>query len=174
MTTRRSTLDGLQDGSPAIALLVRRLVLVLILVAVILDLGGVLGEHTGSVSRTSGGYTLTLEYPSTGRAGLDARWRVHLSHPGGFGKELTLAVTGDYFDIFESQGFFPEPSAETRDGKVLYMTFDAPTGNTFELDYDAYIQPASQQGHQGHLALLRAGDGSPEVVGLDYTTRLVP
>jgi hypothetical protein len=174
MAMRLSTVADLHEASGAAAQGGRRLVLVLILVFVLLDGIGVLGEHTGTVTRTADGYTLKLEYPETGRAGLDARWRVHVTHPGGFGKQLTLAVTGDYFDIFETQGFFPDASTETRSGNVLYLTFDAPPGDTFALDYDAYIQPASQQGHSAHLAVLATGADSPEVVGVDYTTRLVP
>ena len=142
------------------------------LLLVVLNLGGALGVRTDTVTRTRAGYTLSLEYPATGRAGLDIRWRVHVRHPGGFDKELTLAVTGDYFDIFETQGFFPEASAQIRDGETLYLTFDAPAGETFVLDYDAYIQPASQRGHRGHLAVVDTAGG--ELVSVDYRTRLVP
>lgn len=171
MTARHPTLIDLQERQSAAAVAGRRLVLVLLVVLVALSLGGVLGVRTSSVTSSANGYTLRLDYPATGRAGLDVTWRVRVDHPGGFDKELTLAVTGDYFDIFETQGFFPEPSKQVRDGEVLYLTFDAPGGSTFTLDYDAYLQPASQQGRSAHLAVV--ADGS-EVVGVDYTTRLVP
>ncbi len=167
-----STVTDLREDATA-ALVGRRLVLMLVLLLVVLNLGGVLGVRTDTVTSTSGGYTLSLDYPATGRAGLDVRWRVHVRHPGGFDKELTLAVTGDYFDIFETQGFFPEPSAQVRDGDTLYLTFDAPAGERFVLDYDAYIQPASQRGHEGHLAVVTGTDGA-ELVSVDYRTRLVP
>lgn len=174
MTARRSTLTDLQEDSPTVALAGRRVVLLLILLLVGLNLGGALGVRTDTVTRTSGGYTLSLDYPAAGRAGLDVTWRVRVSHPGGFEKELTLAVTGDYFDIFETQGFFPEPSKQVRDGEVLYLTFDAPEGSLFTLDYDAYIQPASQRGRTGRLAVVTHSAGGDELVGVDYTTRLVP
>lgn len=146
----------------------------LVLLLVVLNMSGALGVRTDTVTRTSGGYTLSLDYPATGRAGLDVRWRVHVQHQGGFDKELTLALTGDYFDIFETQGFFPDPSTQVRDGTTLYLTFDAPAGERFVLDYDAYIQPASQRGHEGHLAVVDSSTGGAELVAVDYRTRLVP
>ncbi len=130
--------------------------------------------HTATITRTASGYTLSLDYPEAGRAGLDVTWRARVDHPGGFEKELTLAVTGAYFDIFETQGFFPEPSKQIRDGDVLYLTFDAPKGASFTVDYDAYIQPASQQGRRAHLAVVSNTGGGTEIVGFDYKTRLVP
>jgi len=41
-----------------------------------------------------------------------------VTHPGGLGKEVTLAISGDYLNIFETQGFHPTPSDETRDGRM--------------------------------------------------------
>ncbi len=117
------------------------------------------------------GYRLSLQYPAVARAGLDVRWQVTVEHSGGFDKELTLAVTGDYFDIYETQGFWPEPSATKRDGDTMYLTFDAPDGDTFVFDYDAYIQPSSQVGRDATVALLVDGQ---ERVTVDSDTRLVP
>lgn len=173
VTQRRSTTADLQENGSTRALFGRRLILTAVLLLVVFDLGGVLGVRTDTVSESEGGYTLRLDYPATGRAGLDVRWRVHVSHEGGFDKELTLAVTGDYFDIFETQGFFPEPSEQVRDGETLYLTFDAPESDTFTVDYDAYIQPASQVGRDAHLAVVDDVAG-PELVSVDYETRLVP
>jgi hypothetical protein len=140
-------------------------------VVVAASLAGLLGVHTGTATAERDGYTMTLRYPTIARAGLDVEWQVTVTHPGGFGKELTLAVTGDYFDIFETQGFHPQPSDETRDAHTLYLTFTAPPGDTFVLYYDAYIQPASQQGKSARVALM--SQGAP-AVWIDYRTRLVP
>jgi hypothetical protein len=138
---------------------------------VLADLVGLLGVHTSSATTTRDGYRLSLRYPDIARAGLDVQWQVTVSHPGGFGKEVVLAVTGDYFDIFETQGFHPQPSAETRDGHTLYLTFDAPPGDTLVVYYDAYIQPASQQGKSARVAVL---DHGTPAAWIDYRTRLVP
>lgn len=106
------------------------------------------------------------------RAGLDVPFAVTVSHAGGFAKTLTIAVTGAYFDIYETQGFTPEPSSEVRDGETLYLTFDSPPGDTFRFSYDAYIQPSSQQGRSGEVSLL-SGDGS-RLVTVPFRTRLLP
>ena len=132
---------------------------------------GLLGVHTGTATAERDGYTMTLRYPTVARAGLDVEWQVTVTHPGGFGKQLTLAVTGDYFDIFETQGFHPQPSEETRDAHTLYMTFTTPPGDTFVLYYDAYIQPASQQGKAARVAVIDQGGPA---VWIDYRTRLLP
>jgi hypothetical protein len=149
----------------------RRGTLIVLAVAVAVALTGFLGVHTSTADAQRAGYSLSLRYPGVARAGLDIQWQVTVRHPGGFGKELTLAVTGDYFDIFETQGFHPEPSDETRDGHTLYLTFTAPPGDTFVVYYDAYIQPASQQGKSARVAVL---DHGVPAVWLDYRTRLLP
>jgi hypothetical protein len=135
------------------------------------DLLSLLGVRTGSVSAADHGYDLTVHYPSVARAGLDAPWQVTVTHPGGFGKQLTLGVTGDYFNIFETQGFHPNPSDETRDGTTLYLTFTAPQGDTFVVDFDAYIQPASQQGRSATVSVIDQGTA---LVSVDLETRLMP
>ncbi len=150
---------------------VRRAALTGMALVVALGLTGLLGVHTSEASARRHGYTLTLHYPGVARAGLDTTWQVEVTHPGGFGKDLTLAVTGDYFDIFETQGFHPNPSDETRDGHTLYLTFTAPPGDTFVVDFDAYIQPASQRGRAATVALV---EGTIPVVAVRYRTRLLP
>lgn len=149
----------------------RRLMLTMLALLVLADLTGLLGVHTSEATATQHGYTLSLRYPGVARAGLDVEWQATLTHPGGFGKQITLAVTGDYFDIFETQGFHPQPAAETRDAHTYYLTFEAPRGDTFVVYYDAYIQPASQEGKSAQLAVI---DHGRSVVSLDYRTRLLP
>jgi hypothetical protein len=145
--------------------------LVAMALAVFADLFSLLGVRTSTLTAQRDGYSLTLHYPSVARAGLDTPWQVTVTHRGGFGKQVTLAVTGSYFNIFETQGFHPEPSDETRDGETLYLTFTAPPGDTFVVDFDAYIQPASQQGRSATLAVV---DGGTPVVSVAYRTRLMP
>jgi hypothetical protein len=166
-----STLAEMRDAVRPPALWLRRLALLLMLALVVADLAGALGTNIQNKTAQGGGYRLSLEYPAIARAGQDITWRVTVSHPGGFGKQLTVGVTGDYFDIFESQGFSPEPSQETRDGEIVYLTFDTPSGDTFVVDYDAYIQPASQVGRSARVAVM---SNQTPVVWVDYSTRLVP
>jgi hypothetical protein len=135
---------------------------------------GAFGVRSRSVSATASGYQLSLTYPWVARAGLDVPWRVTVRRPGGFQgrKSVTLAVTADYFDIFETQGFHPEPTSETRDADRLYLTFALPrSGEVFVADFDTYVQPSAQLGRRARVAVL---EGPVERVGLGFTTWLVP
>ena len=97
------------------------------------------------------GLHLTLRYPSVARAGLDTPWQVTVTHPGGFGKQLTLASPATTSTSSRPRASIPNPADETRDADTLYLTFTAPPGDTFVVDFDAYIQPASQQGRSATL-----------------------
>ena len=152
------TAADLDEASHPAAMWVRRTALTVMTLVVAADLTGLLGVHTSETTASRDGYTLTLRYPGVARAGLDTPWQVEVTHPGGFGQQLTLAVTGDYFDIFET-------------GHDLYLTFTAPPGDTFVVDFDAYIQPASQQGRSATVALVK---GTTPLVWVSYRTRLLP
>jgi hypothetical protein len=170
-TVRSWTVDGIDEGSHPVALWLRRAMLTVMMLAVVADLFSLLGVRTSTKTTSDSGYSLTVHYPSVARAGLDTPWQVTVRHPGGFGKQLTLGVTGDYFNIFETQGFHPNPSDETRDASTLYLTFAPPPGDTFVVDFDAYIQPASQQGRSATVSVIQGG---APVASVDIHTRLMP
>lgn len=149
----------------------RRVFVVLLAALVGAGAVGLLGVQTGVSTAESGDYELSLRYATTARAGLDVPWEVTVTRDGGFDQTLELAVTGDYFDIYETQGFTPEPSESTRDGETLYLTFEAPPGDTFVLAYDAYIQPASQIGRGGTISVV---EQDVELASVDFHTRLLP
>ncbi len=168
-----STLSGLETGrQQRTGLWGRRAFLCVLLVVVLAGAAGLLGVRTTTSSASAGGYTLDVTYASTARAGLDVPWQVRIDNPDGFGKEVTVAVTGDYFDIYETQGFTPEPSTSVRDADTLYLTFDAPDGTTFKVDYDAYIQPSSQVGRDATVSVVDA-DLRP-LVSVAIDTHLLP
>lgn len=166
-----STVAGVEMASRPGTVWVRRGATALLVLLVLAALAGRLGVRTEERVAERDGYRLALRYPAAARAGLDTPWRVTVEHAGGFGKELTLAVSGDYLGLFETQGFHPEPSESTRDATTLYLTFTAPEGDTFVVDYDAYIQPSSQLGASARVSLV---DGTEPVVWVDYRTRLLP
>lgn len=172
MDTPTSTLHDIESGcEDRGATWVRRSFLLLLTVFVAAGLLGVLGVRTTVVRDEGSGFDLALRYASTARAGSDVPWEVTLTHAGGFDGDVTLAVTGDYFDIYETQGFHPAPAEETRDGHILYLTFTAPAGDTLVVAYDAYIQPASQVGRGGVLSVLDQGAVAASV---DFDTFLLP
>ncbi len=167
-----STLQGLEDDRlERRGHVFARLALLLLTVIVLLGAGGVLGLHTSRVSAVGGGYRVQLDYPRMARAGLDVVWHATVEHRGGFDKTVTLAVTGDYFGMFETQGFFPGPDSEMRSGDTLYLTFLAPPGDILTVDYDAYVQPASQIGRDGSLSVLSGGN---RVATVSFSTWLAP
>ena len=106
------------------------------------------------------------------RAGLDVPWQVRIQPGRRLHGPVTLAVTADYFDIYEEQGLDPQPASETSDGEFLYWTFDPPpTGERLAVDFDAYIQPSSQLGSSGEVAVL---GGTERVATTRFHTWLVP
>jgi hypothetical protein len=166
------TIEGLETRAQGrAAVWTRRGFLSLLLVLVVAGLAGVLGVRTTTAGDEADGWRLELRYAATARAGLDVPWEVTVRHEGGFGKEVVLAVTGDYFDLYETQGFMPEPAESTRDGDTLFLTFTAPEADTFVVAYDAYLQPAAQQGASGEVAVI---EGGTRVASVDFTTRVLP
>lgn len=150
----------------------RRAGVALLAAIVALGASGLLGVRTETVSAEKAGHRLAVTYPRVARSGLDVTWEAEVRRAGGWTGPVVLAVEGSYLDLFETQAFHPEPAASTRDGRTLYLTFDPPpSGDTFVVAYDAYIQPASQVGASARVAVM---DGSAEVVGVDLTTLLVP
>jgi len=166
-----ATTEDLAESSLRVAWWGRRIGIGLLALIVAADVGGGLGVHTATAAAAGAGYRLTLSYPGIARPGLDVPWRVEVQHPGGFQKPITLALTGDYLTIFETQGFHPDPATETRSASNLLMTFTPPAGDTFVLDYDAYIQPASEHGASGTLTLVV---DHRTVAAVDFRTFLWP
>jgi hypothetical protein len=135
----------------------RRVGTVALLVVVVAGALGLFGVRSRTVATTANGYTLSVTYPQVARAGLDVPLRVRIHHAGGFPDMITLAVTSDYFRMFETQGFYPDADSATNDGDFVYLTFTTPEGDDFVIDYDAYIQPASQIGKRATIKLIVAG-----------------
>jgi hypothetical protein len=151
--------------------LAKRLLVGLLSVIVLAGAAGLFGVRSRETSASAAGWTVSVTYAIVARAGLDVPWQVVVHRDGGFTGPVTLTVTADYFDIFESQGLDPEPTTETADGDKLYWTFDPPAGDELAVDFDAYIQPSSQIGASGEVAVL---DGGSPVVTVPFRTWLVP
>jgi hypothetical protein len=169
-----STLQDLDDTTQVRAFWIRRAATVVLVLVVAAALFGFLGVRTGEVSASESGYDLSVRYPEIARGGLDTPWEVTVHNDQGFAKELTIAVSGDYFELFETQGFHPEPSDSTRDATMLYLTFTAPQGDTFVVSYDAYVQPSSQRGAAATVAVVESPEHPDPLVEVQYRTRLSP
>ncbi|MBJ7356797.1 hypothetical protein [Nocardioides sp.] len=173
MTLPSTTLGDLERRDQDLrGLWARRGLLALLALTVTAGLVGLLGVRTATVDAEGSGWELELEYPSVARAGLDVPVTATVRRAGGLGEKVTLAITGTYLDLYETQGFNPEPDATSRDGDLLYLTFEAPPeGDTLVVTYDAYIQPAAQSGDGGELSVI---DGGRPVVTVDFDTRIWP
>jgi hypothetical protein len=148
----------------------RRIALTVLLLVVLAGAAGLFGVRSATVSTSSGGYRLQVTYPKVARAGLDVPWRVRVSYPVP-PKSITIAVSSDYFRMFETQGFFPDPDTQKNDGQFVYFTYDGPPAGHLMLEYDAYIQPASQLGKS---ATVQVRVGSSVVASTKIRTWLVP
>lgn len=170
-----STLEGLEGRAGGTAALwLRRAFLGVLTLGLVAALVGLMGDRTQRVSATSadGRWTLSLLHARLARAGLDVPWEVTVTRRGGFEGPVVLGVTGSYLDLYETQGFRPEPVASYRDGETLFLEFEPPpSGEVLVVAYDAYVQPASREGSSGTLAV-RSGD--QVLVSLDFTTGLLP
>lgn len=167
-----STLGNVRPAQRAPRSLVgRRFGTAVLALVVVLGLFGQLGDSLATRTASAGGYTVTVEYARTARAGLDVPWTVTVESEHGFDGPLTLAVTGDYFTIYEAQGRDPMSRSETVDGEFLYWTFDPPPGRTFRVDFDAYVQPSAQIGASGTVAVVVDGE---HIAPVEFTTTLFP
>jgi hypothetical protein len=168
-----STIDDEQSSRQTrTSVVVRRVVLSFFLLFVVAGAVGLLGVHSTTASSSESGWTLELEYAQVARGGLDVPWEVTVVREGGFDGPVTLALDGDYLDIYETQAFHPEPSASMRDATTLYLEFDPPpSGDTLVVAYDAYIQPGSQLGEEAGVAVL---DQGVELARVEFRTWLLP
>jgi hypothetical protein len=173
LTVPESTLEGLESQrQEVVGARWRRVFLVVLAVVVGAGLAGLLGVRDATAQADEDGWSLRLHYAAIARSGLDVPFTATVRHEGGLGKQVTLALTGDYLDIYETQGFHPDPSATSRDADTLFLTFDAPPdGDTLTVSYDAYVQPASQIGRGASLGVLVDGR---QIAVVDLHTRLLP
>jgi hypothetical protein len=145
-----------------------------LLVVVVFALGitNVVGVRSGDVSAEGGGYELSVHYGTMSRAGLATPFEIEVRSEQGFEGEVLLAVSADYFALFDENGLDPQPASETTLGSWLVWEFDPPPGDTLTVTFDARIEPARQLGASGWVAVLDA-EYQP-LVEVDFKTRLLP
>lgn len=150
-----STLDGVAESETTRrARWVMRVFVALLTLVVAASLAQFLGVYTGTVTSAGGGYRMRLLYPEIARPGLDVTWKLTVTEVGGLRGPITIAISGDYFDNFETQAFYPTPSTMRRNGQYVYMTFPRPPGGrAFVLTYDTYVQPYTDQGRSAVVAV---------------------
>lgn len=148
-----STLAGIGDEQRAAHGLWIRRATVAVLALIIAAAGsGFLGVMSATESVHDDGYQLTVTYARIARTGLDVPLTIRVQAPHAITNDVVIGISADYFRMYESQGFFPEPSDVTSDADTVYLTFSPPpAGDVLVVDYDAYIQPAAQRGKSASI-----------------------
>lgn len=141
----------------------------LVVLAGALNLLGVRGDV---VTATAQGYGLSVEYSRVTRPGLASTWQVAVTHPRGFDGPIVLATNADYFDRFDFNQFYPEPSATSSRGDVLLLTFEEIQGERLVVRFDGRATPTFVFDLAQASTALEV-DGR-EVVRVDYTTVVMP
>ncbi|MFN2615168.1 MAG: hypothetical protein ABR552_10190 [Actinomycetota bacterium] len=149
----------------------RRIGVAALFVIVGLAMSGVLGQRTSTVTASGGGYQLTVTYPSVVRPGLDVRWEVRVTKPGGFGPKLTLVFDRHYFDDFDLNSFRPDPDSSTSNGDQIIYSWDSPPGDTFQFSLDALVENGEHFGLNGMTAV---AVNDARVATANYHTRWEP
>lgn len=153
--------------------LLRRAMLTVLVVFVLLGAVGTFGTRTSERSASGGGLEMTVTYPSVSRPGHAVKYEVVVRKPGGFeGEPIRMRFAGEWFDLFDENGFGPDPEAATSDGDYDYFEFLPPTGEVFRVSLDTRVEPAVQRGRPGEVSVLD-GTGTP-VVTVAYRTRIWP
>jgi hypothetical protein len=81
---------------------------------------------------------------------------------------VKVSSESDYFELFDENGFDPQPESESAvDGKLVW-TFSVPPGSSkLELSFDAFVEPDKHRGKRGSSSLVLDGQ---EVATVHYET----
>lgn len=172
-TTPGTTLDDVRglDRSDR-GLWLRRATVLLLVCVQLAALSGWLGVRSKTASARANGYQLQVTYAAVARAGLDVPLTIRVQAPYEITGHIVVGISADYFRMFETQGFFPEPTEATADGDTVFLTFTPPpSGSVYVIDYDGYIQPANQRGKEARVSLLVDGT---EKAAVQISTALLP
>jgi hypothetical protein len=150
---------------------VRRVFLILLAAFIALGASGRLGVRTRTVVARGGGYEVSVTYGQMSRPGLPTPWSFLVRRPGGFDGPVTVATTHKYLDMFDENGFDPEPTSSTMTEKYILWEFEPPPGDTLAVSLDARIEPGVQWGRSGETAVVENGQ---QVVVARYKTWIMP
>jgi hypothetical protein len=149
----------------------RRLFMVVLFGVLALGLMGRLGVHSRTTTVRGGGYELTVTYGQMTRGGLATPWSLEVHHPGGFDGPVTISTNSRYLNLFDENGFDPEPAKATATADEVIWEFEPPDGDTLGVSLDARLEPGAQWGRTGETSVLV--DGKP-VVTARYKTWVLP
>ncbi|HEV3364553.1 MAG TPA: hypothetical protein VG795_10530 [Acidimicrobiia bacterium] len=149
----------------------RRLFMTLLVAFLAVGAAGWLGVRSTTTTAEGGGYELTVTYGLVTRPGLATPWSLEIHHPGGFDGPITVSTNTKYLDLFDENGFDPQPSKTTATPDIVIWEFEPPDGDTLGVSLDARLEPGAQWGRKGETSVLV--DGRP-VVTAKYRTWVLP
>jgi hypothetical protein len=173
--TTTSTLPELTDeGDLRRARLGRRIGLTLLALFVLAGAVGLLGTRTTTTTAAGGGYALTVTHPAVSRSGHAVKVEVEVRKEGGFdtSEPIRLRMRSAYFDLFDENGFTPQPDAQTSDGEWTYDEYVPPRGEAFVVSVDTRVEPARNRGERGEVSLV--DDQGRPFLTVRFRTRLMP
>lgn len=148
----------------------RRGILAVLTLFVLAALTQQLGVRTDTVEAQAGDLRVSLRYADRGRGALAAPFSIDIERPGGFASQIEVRTLLGYLEIFDDNGFEPDPATTTTEGGYVIWTFDPPPGDTLEITLDARIEPGIF-GREHGVTIVSAGR---DEVTLAYTTWVAP
>ncbi len=147
----------------------RRVFMAVVAVFLLLGLSGTLGVRTRTVTATGGDYELTVTYGHVSRPGLPTPWEFEVHRAGGFEGPITVSTSSKYLDLFDENGFDPDPLSATTDEERIIWTFEPPgDGDTMTVSFDARVEPGVQlERAKGFVSVLEEGEA---VVTVNFST----
>lgn len=130
------------------------------------------GVRSATESAIAGGTSLEVRYPAVTRPGLASPFEIIVGSAVDAGDTVSIAVSADYLEMWDTNAVRPTPSSETMLGDWIIWEFDAPPGDVLRVSFDARIEPAVQTSRGGDVAVL--DDDFRPIVQVEFDTTVRP
>jgi hypothetical protein len=138
---------------------------------VLLGTVGVFGIRTRTATVSAAGYSLSLQYPFTDRAGEPVHWVLTVHREGGFPDTVDVGLTQSYLDTLDLNDIQPQSSDSKTVGPYVVWTFTRPAGEDLRISIDAQIQLNAHFGAEGTVAVF---EEDKPVASLRFRTWTAP
>ncbi|HEX7248632.1 MAG TPA: hypothetical protein VF351_11095 [Actinomycetota bacterium] len=149
----------------------RRVGIAIIGLGVVAGLANLVGVRLVEQRTTADGVTFAVTYARVTRSGLETPWKVEVSSPGGFDGPVTITTTAEYFERFDFNQWYPEPSGTVLRDDLLVLTFDRPQGDVLLVRFDGRASPTFGLGSAAVTSL--DTEGLPPL-SIAYRTWVMP
>ena len=149
----------------------RRVGLVAIGALVLAGSANLVGLRLGSASAHAEGTSLEVTYARVTRPGLATPWRVEVRRAGGFDDPITISTTTAYFESFDFNQWYPEPTSSAVEAESLLLTFEPPVGEVLTVRFDGRATPTFNLGSSAVTALRTPG---MPALTVEYRTVVMP